>query len=279
MRNKKYLSACILVLLLLLIPAGCGCSIETVNEHNAKIEQEALERSSVLEELINQTPADETSTTAPNHSTDTSNLQTDTTVNENTDISASYSNTATDSQSEALTTDASTGAASAKATAPAPNETSVTQTSDNAAISSDKPATEQCQTTAPQSQTTAPYIMVHITITCSRVIDNPDLSTDTELPEDGIMLDTYVAVKNGDSVFTALKAAADDNDISLSYTGSRGSVYLSGINGLYEKQCGRYSGWKYSVNNVYPNVGCGGYTLSDGDSILFGYVATYTDTY
>lgn len=196
MHNKKGLPAYVLLLLLLIILGGCGCNIETVEEHNSKIEKDALERSSALESLYNRTDTEETS-----------------------------SNPTVD------------------------------------------------------SQTTAPYIMVHITITCSKVIDNPDLSTDAVLPENGIILDTYVAVKDGDSVFTALKAAADDNGISLSYTGSKGSVYVAGINELYEKQCGRYSGWKFSVNNVYPNVGCGGYALSDCDSILFGYTATYTDTY
>lgn len=196
MHNKKCLPAYILLFLLLIILTGCGCNIETVDEHNSKIEREALERSSALESLLNRTEAAEVSATAAN-----------------------------------------------------------------------------------ENQTTAAYINVHITITCSKVIDNPGLSTDARLPKDGIMLDTYVAVRNGDSVFDALKAAADDNGISLSYTKSSGSVYLGGINGLNEKQCGRYSGWRYSVNNVYPNVGCGGYTLSDGDSILFGYVATYTDSY
>lgn len=190
MHNKKGLPAYVLLLLLLIILGGCGCNIETVEEHNSKIEKDALERSSALESLYNRTDTEDTSVKA-----------------------------------------------------------------------------------------TSPYIMVHITITCSKVIHNPDLSTYAGLPEDGIILDTYVAVKNGDSVFTALKTAADDNGISLSYTGSKGSVYVTGINELYEKQCGRYSGWKFSVNNVYPNVGCGGYALSDGDSILFGYTATHTDTY
>lgn len=198
MRNKKGLFAYVLLLLLLIILGGCGCNIETVEEHNSKIEQDALERSSALESLLNRTDTEETS------------------------------------------------------------------------VKADSPAS---------GETTAPYIMVHITITCSKVIDNPDLSTDAGLPENGIILDTYVAVKDGDSVFTALKAAADDNGISISYTGSKGSVYVAGINELYEKQCGRYSGWKFSINNVYPNVGCGGYALSDGDSILFGYTATHTDTY
>lgn len=272
MHNKKCLPAYILLFLLFIILSGCGCNIETVDEHNSKIESEALERSSALESLLNQTEATEVSTTVPNYDAAISDTRTDTKTTGNTDVMTSSKQTDADSQTTALlptdsaSSETRTEAASPEAgTAAADNTTSGTTT-----------ANEE-QTT--QVQTTAPYIKVHITITCSKVIENPNLSTNARLPKDGIMLDTYVAVRNGDSVFDALKAAADDNGISLSYTKSSGSVYVGGINGLNEKQCGRYSGWRYSVNNVYPNVGCGGYTLSDGDSILFGYVATYTDSY
>lgn len=272
MHNKKCLPAYILLFLLFIILSGCGCNIETVDEHNSKIESEALERSSALESLLNQTEATEVSTTVPNYDAAISDTRSDTKTTGNTDVMTSSKQTDADSQTTALlptdsaSSETRTEAASTEAgTAAADNTTTGTTT-----------ANEE-QTT--QVQTTAPYIKVHITITCSKVIENHNLSTDAKLPKDGIMLDTYVAVRNGDSAFDALKAAADDNGISLSYTKSSGSVYVGGINGLNEKQCGRYSGWRYSVNNVYPNVGCGGYTLSDGDSILFGYVATYTDSY
>lgn len=283
MHNKKFLPACILLSLLLFILGGCGCSIETVEEHNSKIEKDALERSSALEALLNQTDADETSTTVPDSESDALASQTDSKADENTDtVASSPSNqTAADRQTAYLPSNASASSetVSVNATPPTADKTAA-PTSTKAAITTDNETkAKENETTTPQKQTTVPYIKVHVTVTCSKVIDSPDLSTSAMLPDDGIILDTYVAVKDGDSVFTALKAAADDNGISLSYTGSKGSVYVAGINGLNEKQCGRYSGWKYSVNNVYPNVGCGGYTLSDGDSILFGYVSTYTDTY
>lgn len=237
---KKFLSAYILLILLLLL-SGCGCSIETVDEHNSKIEREALERSSALDALLNQTEASREQETSPDYEADISDMVSDSKITENTGTE----------------TDADTAG---------PDNTTAAET-------------KAYESQTAENQTTAPYIKVHITITCSKVVDNPDLSTDAKLPKDGIILDGYVAVRNGDSVFDALKAAADDNGISLSYTKSGGSVYIGGINGLNEKQCGRYSGWRYSVNNVYPNVGCGGYTLSDGDSILFGYGVTYNDSY
>ncbi len=279
---KKFLSAYILLILLLIL-SGCGCSIETVDEHNSKIEREALERSSALDALLNQTEASREQETSPDYEADISDMVSDSKITENTDTMTSSNENSANSQTTALV---QTGPASSETgleeTSPkASAENTGTETDADTAGSNNTTATETkaYESQTAENQTTAPYIKVHITITCSKVVDNPDLSTDAKLPKDGIILDGYVAVRNGDSVFDALKAAADDNGISLSYTKSSGSVYIGGINGLNEKQCGRYSGWRYSVNNVYPNVGCGGYTLSDGDSILFGYGVTYNDSY
>lgn len=181
MKRIKLLS---IIWLLLLFLTGCGCSIETVDEHNRKADSEAYERSSALEELL-----------------------------------------------------------SSKA----------------AAI----------------EESTYEYILVHITITCSKAVGHKDLNTSADIPENGIFLDKDIAVKSGSSVYDALITALKDNNIN--YTENSG--YITGINNLNEKECGKYSGWKFRVNNVYPNVGCSGYTLSDGDNILWGYVLSHTDIY
>lgn len=317
MQNKKNILVSILFSLLLLLLCGCGCSIETVEEHNSKIEKEADQRRGALESMLSSKEACESAdlneseqfqdtTVGSTVESDIFISQNKDTVNETPD--SEYHNQSTEKSSETGSkhTQSETGQVqSGSGEAPAEQSpTEITQVqsasnqsqtdkttvqnpikesqSDTSQTQTSKPvatSSSQGQTVTEQVQTTAPYILVHITITCSKVIDNPDLSTDATLPDDGIILDTYVAVRDGDSVFTALKAAADDNNISLSYTGSSGSLYVRGIGGLNEKQCGRFSGWKYSVNNEYPNVGCGGYSLSDGDSILFGYVANYADTY
>ena len=49
------------------------------------------------------------------------------------------------------------------------------------------------------------------------------------------------------------------------------SAYIEGIGNLYEFDCGPQSGWMFSVNDVYPGLGCSSYTLSDGDVIVFSY--------
>ena len=49
------------------------------------------------------------------------------------------------------------------------------------------------------------------------------------------------------------------------------SVYIEGIGNLYEFDGGPLSGWMYSVNGVFPNVGCSGCDLHDGDVIAWRY--------
>ena len=49
------------------------------------------------------------------------------------------------------------------------------------------------------------------------------------------------------------------------------SVYIEGIGNIYEFDCGPQSGWMFSVNEVYPGLGCSAYTLADGDVIVFSY--------
>ena len=50
-----------------------------------------------------------------------------------------------------------------------------------------------------------------------------------------------------------------------------GSVYIQGINYLYEFSCGPLSGWMYKVNGEFPNRGCSKYELNDGDVIEWVY--------
>ena len=49
------------------------------------------------------------------------------------------------------------------------------------------------------------------------------------------------------------------------------SVYIEGIGNIYEFDCGPQSGWMFSVNGIYPGLGCSAYTLADDDVILFNY--------
>lgn len=80
-----------------------------------------------------------------------------------------------------------------------------------------------------------------------------------------------VSFNKGDTVFNLLKRACKENKIQLEYEGEGSSVYISGIDYLYEFDCGDLSGWEYSVNEKFPNVGCNSYNLKDGDKVKWLY--------
>lgn len=80
-----------------------------------------------------------------------------------------------------------------------------------------------------------------------------------------------IGFNDGDTVFDILKTACKLNEIQFEYEGSGNSVYISGIDYLYEFDCGDLSGWEYSVNGEFPSVGCNAYKLKDGDEISWLY--------
>lgn len=86
------------------------------------------------------------------------------------------------------------------------------------------------------------------------------------------ILSSYkVKFNKGDTVFTALKNACKDNKIQFEYTGSGDSVYIEGIDYLYEFDCGEHSGWEYRVNGKFPSIGCNAFKLNNGDKIEWLY--------
>ncbi len=94
------------------------------------------------------------------------------------------------------------------------------------------------------------------------------------VPEDGLLLEkTEVEFDPGASVFDVFRKVLKEEKIHFEYTDATvyDSVYIEGIANLYEFDCGEQSGWMFSVNDVYPGLGCSAYTLSDGDVIVFSY--------
>lgn len=116
-----------------------------------------------------------------------------------------------------------------------------------------------------------------ISIECKNILNNMDNLKKTKeefIPEDGwILKETEVAFQGGETVFDVLKKVCGENGIHMSskYTPLYKSYYIEGINQLYEMDCGKNSGWMYSVNGKYPNYGCSEYKLKDGDKIEWRY--------
>ena len=127
----------------------------------------------------------------------------------------------------------------------------------------------------PQSAT------VTLSIECKTVLENlsvldPALKAGDFGPEDGVILPcTRYVLRPGDTVYNILSRAVRYNKIQMEYQGadknSFSSVYIKGINYLYEFSCGPLSGWMYTVNGIFPQYGCSKYELSDGDRIEWVY--------
>ena len=114
-------------------------------------------------------------------------------------------------------------------------------------------------------------------IRCDTLLKNLDKlsSGKAELvPEDGILLEkTTVSFECGDSVFDVLRRCLREQNVHFEYVDAKayGSIYIEGIGNLYEFDCGEQSGWLYFVNGISPGLGCSGYTVANGDEIVFAY--------
>lgn len=116
-----------------------------------------------------------------------------------------------------------------------------------------------------------------ISISCSATLDNADKldkSKQSLVPSDGYILkETKTEYSEGESVFDVLKRICTENKIHLEFskTPAYNSVYIEGINNIYEFDCGSMSGWTYEVNGKFYNYGCSEYILNDGDKIEWIY--------
>lgn len=94
------------------------------------------------------------------------------------------------------------------------------------------------------------------------------LTIDASKGGDGVVANSrQIGINAGDSVYTALKRYCDSNKIILA--GS--SNYVSAIDGVAEFGNGSQSGWIYSVNGTFAQIGCNSYKLSGGENVKWIY--------
>ncbi|WP_347561222.1 DUF4430 domain-containing protein [Senegalia massiliensis] len=126
---------------------------------------------------------------------------------------------------------------------------------------------------------TKKYVTLEIRV--DTILDNydkldPKLKSERFVPSNGVILKkSKFELKDGENVFDILVKAVRQNRIHMEYQGANenqyGSVYIQGINNIYEFSVGELSGWMYKVNGWYPNYGASLYKLKDGDNISWNY--------
>lgn len=203
----------------------------------------------------------------------------DVTSEVSTNENASASESESKSDKESKTSSAITTAAASPATASSRTTTQpTTKKADGKtpAVKTTVPNTEK----KAQTVTQKPDVrnVCTISIDCETILNNKDKLSENALkfvPSTGTILPTteYFIENENTTVFDVLKKVCRDNNIHLefSYTPAYHSSYIEGIANLYERDCGSLSGWMYSVNGEYPNVGCSEVTVKNGDVIRWRY--------
>ena len=134
-----------------------------------------------------------------------------------------------------------------------------------------------CTACGGQTQDDAGALHCTVTVECSTVLEHmDDLKSGKAdiVPPDGVLLpETTVSFSEGDTVFDVLQRVCRAQGLHMesTWTPAYNSAYIEGIGNLYEFDCGELSGWMYSVNGVWPDYGCSGYTLHDGDTVVWSY--------
>ncbi len=93
---------------------------------------------------------------------------------------------------------------------------------------------------------------------------------DKNASDTGIVLeDKAVSIKDSDSALAAIKTALDEEQID--YVVDSQYDYITSVNGLAEYDLGAESGWMFSVNDDFGNMGASATYPKDGDRIELHY--------
>ncbi len=127
-----------------------------------------------------------------------------------------------------------------------------------------------CSASEPEENKGGNELYATVIIECQSLWDNRDALSETlvaVIPEEGNVLSVEVPYYEGDTALDITKRACTENSIILSATGG----YVSGIAGIYERDAGGMSGWKFSVNDEFGGQSAGKIEINEGDTIFWGY--------
>ena len=125
--------------------------------------------------------------------------------------------------------------------------------------------TAENQTTEAKQEQSCEFL-----ISCKTVLSNKSaLQSNYQVPVGGKIYEKKMEFEEGDTVMDVLKRTGVDIDISKGY--------VAGIDGLYEFDCGKNSGWMYRVNGKFPNYMAGKCKLHDGDKVEWLYTCVRGD--
>ncbi|MDE5994640.1 MAG: DUF4430 domain-containing protein [Oscillospiraceae bacterium] len=194
-------------------------------------------------------------------------------VNAGGEISKIEENTApySESSKESVTEDVSeSGREESSKAKPTSSNTSETKTAPSQSETASTP------TVAPSEKPTEPpsKIACTVQVECKSILGKKNkFKKDISLVRDGVLLyPVKVYLDDDATAYDALKKACAENGVALNEKNSAFGVYIAGIGGIDEKDCGPQSGWVYTVNGQSPSVGLSNYKIKNGDSLVLSYV-------
>ncbi len=119
-----------------------------------------------------------------------------------------------------------------------------------------------------------------LSVRCDSILENLSKLKKEKIesiPDSGIIYaEKTVVFYDGESAFDLLCREMEKENIPLDYTHNTmfDSAYVKGIAGLYERDCGGFSGWTYEINGTFQNQGCSKYILKNGDKVEFIYTCS-----
>lgn len=147
------------------------------------------------------------------------------------------------------------------------NETITVQKTAEPKVLTEEPVTDTAETPKKAE------LRCTLSVRCDNAVGKAE-EKNAVIPQNGIILpETSVVFEDGESVFDVLVRTMKEHKIHLEFVNTPiyNSVYIEGINNLYEYDCGELSGWMYRVNGEFPNYGCSQYILKDGDKAEWVY--------
>ncbi len=135
-------------------------------------------------------------------------------------------------------------------------------------------ATEKIEET---EEDTVNELSCTLSVKCDAIIDNIEMLNPEKrdiVPQNGVIFaEQTVVFYEDESVFNLLVREMKKNKIHLEFVNTPiyNSAYIESIANLYEKDCGKNSGWLYLVNGQSPSYGCSNYKLKEGDKVEWVY--------
>ena len=113
-----------------------------------------------------------------------------------------------------------------------------------------------------------------LTVSCENLLGDDRASAELRaaVPDDGLLVPpTEVTVLEGDTAFTLLERVCAERGVALDVQRGLSGVYVQGIGGVREFDCGALSGWLFRINGEIRSTDSGSVVLQDGDVLEFLY--------